>query len=119
MATDIRAAGLLSLSPVILGFFGTGMMVERLKHEVTSHSSSDLLKICVKMGASWSAEGFRQAGVTPSGPGAFLLLVFLKTWRTGEGGGGCRRCEWCFFQTCNRTHSDRVPVFDSPGDGVL
>ncbi len=30
------------------------MMVERLKHEGTSHSSSDLLKICVKMGASWS-----------------------------------------------------------------
>ncbi len=26
------------------------MMVERLKHEGTSHSSSDLLKICVKMG---------------------------------------------------------------------
>ncbi len=38
--------------PVILGFSGTGMMVERLKHEGTSHSSSDLLKICVKMGAS-------------------------------------------------------------------
>ncbi len=28
------------------------MMVERLKHEGTSHSSSDLLKICVKMGAA-------------------------------------------------------------------
>ncbi len=33
-----------------------GMMVERLKHEGTSHSSSDLLKIFVKMGASWSAQ---------------------------------------------------------------
>ncbi len=43
------------------------MMVECLNHEGTSHSSSDLLKICVKMGASWSA----QAGVTLSGPGAF------------------------------------------------
>ncbi len=72
------------------------MMVERLKHEGTSHSSSDLLKICVKMGASWSAQVFRQAGVTPSGPGAFLLLFFLKTWRrssslicsAGVGGGG-------------------------------
>ncbi len=40
------------------------MMVERLKHEGTSHSSSDLLKICVKMGASWSAQVFRQAGDT-------------------------------------------------------
>ncbi len=61
------------------------MMVERLKHEGTSHSSSDLLKICVKMGASWSAHDFRQAGVTPSGSGAFLILFlscsfFLKTW---------------------------------------
>ncbi len=50
----------------------------------TSHSSSDLLKICVKMGASWSALDFRQTGVTPSGPGAFLLLFSLKTWRTSS-----------------------------------
>ncbi len=49
-----------------------GMMVERLKHEGTSHSSSDLLKIFMKMEASWSAQDFRQAGVTPSGPGAFF-----------------------------------------------
>ncbi len=40
----------------------SGMMVECLKHEGTSHSSSDLLKICVKMGASWSAQDFRQTG---------------------------------------------------------
>ncbi len=60
------------------------MMVERLKHDGTSHSSSDLLKICVKMGASWSAQDFRQTGVTPPGPGAFLLLFFLKTWRTSS-----------------------------------
>ncbi len=59
-----------------------GMMVERLKHEGTSHSSSDLLMICVKMGASWSAQDFRQAGVTQSGPGAFFLFCFRKTWRT-------------------------------------
>ena len=30
--------------------WGTGMMVERLKQEGTSHSSRDLLKIRVKMG---------------------------------------------------------------------
>ncbi len=61
------------------------MMVECLKHEGTSHSSSDLLKICVKMGASWSAaQDLRQAGDTPSGPGAFLLLFFLKTWHTSS-----------------------------------
>ncbi len=79
------------------------MMVERLKHEGTSHSSSDLLKICVKMGASWSAQVLGRL-VTPSGPGAFLLLFFLKhvifaylQCRCG-GEGGCRRCEWCFFK---------------------
>ncbi len=72
------------------------MMVAHLKHEGTSHSSSDLLNICVKMGASWSAQVFRQAGDTQSGPCAFLLLFFLKTWHTssslicsvGVGGGG-------------------------------
>ncbi len=54
-------------------------------HEGTSHSSSDLLKICVKkMVASWSVQVFRQAGDTLSGPGAFLLLFFLKTWRTSS-----------------------------------
>ncbi len=60
------------------------MMEERLKQEGTSHNSRDLLKICEKMGASWSAQVFRQACVTPSGPGAFLLLFFLKTWRTSS-----------------------------------
>ncbi len=35
-----------------------GMMVERLNPEGTSYSSSDLLKIFVKMGASLSAQDF-------------------------------------------------------------
>ncbi len=52
-----------------------GMMVEHLKHEGTLHSSSDLLKIFVKMGASWSAQDFRQAGVTPSGPWCFFPFL--------------------------------------------
>ncbi len=55
------------------------MMVERLKQQGTSHSSSDLLNICVKMGASWSAQTFRQAGEIPSGPEALLDFCFLKT----------------------------------------
>ncbi len=55
-----------------------GMMVKHLKHEGNSHSPSDLLKIFVKMRASWSAQDFRQAGVTPSGPGAFFLFCFLE-----------------------------------------
>ncbi len=61
------------------------MIMERLKQEGTSYNSRDLLKICEKKGASCSAQVFNQAGVTPSGPGAFLLLFFLKTW--GGGGG--------------------------------
>ncbi len=60
------------------------MMVEHLKHEETSHSCSDLLKIFVKMGVSWSAQDFRQTGVTQSGPDAFFLFCFWKTWRTSS-----------------------------------
>ncbi len=55
------------------------MMVEclkQLKQQGTSHSSRDLLKICVKMGASWSAQTFRQAGEISSGPEAFLVFFF-------------------------------------------
>ncbi len=51
-------------------------MVERLKHVGTSHSSSDLLKIFVKMGASWSAQVFRQAGDRP------VAIVDISTYRT-------------------------------------
>ncbi len=53
------------------------MMVEHYKHEGTSHSSSDLLKIRVKMGASWSAQVFRQAGDTPP---CHLLLSAVQVW---------------------------------------
>ncbi len=41
-----------AFSHVILDIFGMGMMVERLKHEETLHSSSDLLKIFVKLGSA-------------------------------------------------------------------
>ncbi len=73
------------------------MMVEHLKQQGTLHSSRDLLKICVKMGASWSAA---QTGEIPSGLEAFLDLSYLKTRFTsatqtlsagrmvGGGGGG-------------------------------
>ncbi len=115
------------------------MGVERLKHEGTSHSSSDLLTIFVKMGASWSAHDFRQACVTPSGPGVFFLFFcffcFRKTCHTSsllvfiagvdEGGGLLEvltvvwrgvlsGCGVFFFQICKITHSDCLPVVDSP-----
>ncbi len=60
-----------------------GMMVERSKQLVTLRSSSDLLKIFVKMGASWSAQDFRQT-VTLSEPGAFYFFCFQKTWHTSS-----------------------------------
>ncbi len=108
-------------------------MVECLKHEGTSHSSSDMLKIFVKMGACWSAQVLRQAGDTLSGPGDFLLLFSLKTWRTssllifsaGVWRGGLLevlmdvwRGVQCgcgvFFQTYSKTHSNHLSVVDSP-----
>ncbi len=114
MTTHVGATGLYSLNPVIWGFFGTGMMVERWKHERTLHSASYLLKICVKTGGLLDSTGF-------SGRlGAFLLFFFLKTWRTsssficrcGERGVAVFMDVWAgvqsgcgvFFQTCNRTH---------------
>ncbi len=109
------------------------MLVERLKQEGTSYNSRDLLKICVKMEASRLAQVFKQDGVTPSGPGAFLLLLFLKTWDTsssliwstgvGERGvawgvNGCveRWSGWVGggFQNYNKTHSGLQQVVDSP-----
>ncbi len=59
-------------------------MVEHLKYAGTTHSSSDLLKNFVKMGAGWSPLVLKDAGDTLSGPGAFLLLFSLKTWRTSS-----------------------------------
>ncbi len=76
-------------------------MVERLKHEGTSQSSCDLLTFLVKMGASWSAQDFRQAGVTLSEPGDFFPFLLLEdlayfvfadlNCRCG-GERGCWRC---------------------------
>ncbi len=60
------------------------MMVEYLKQQGTSHSSRDLLKICVKIGRSWSAHTFRQEGEILSGPEAFLDFCFLKTQFTSS-----------------------------------
>ncbi len=84
---------------------------------------------------SWGqlvSTGFRKAIVTPSGPGAFSFsasrrsgsLIFADlNCRCGERGvaGGVIivwRCVqsgvWVFFfQICNRTHSDCLPVVDS------
>ncbi len=44
------------------------MMVEHLKHEM----------ICVKMGARWSAQNFRQTGVTPPRSWCFPSFVLSE-----------------------------------------
>ncbi len=111
MTTDLRATGLQSFSPVVLVFFGMGMMVERLKHEGTLHSSSDLLEICVKMGVSWSAQDFRQTRCNTIWDWFFypfllpedlahIVFTDLKCRCGGEGGaGGFNGCvEWCSGQ---------------------
>ncbi len=93
-----------------------GMMVEHLKNEGTSHSSSDLLKICVKMGLvlfSFSVSGrpgaprLHLSELQVWGRGG-LLEVLMVVWRGVQSGCGM------FFQICNITHSDRLPVVDSP-----
>ncbi len=58
---------------MILGYLGTGMIVEHLMQEGTSHNSSDLLKN--QMDDSWTAQALRQAGKTTSGPLAYLIFV--------------------------------------------
>ena len=59
MSCDILQAANTSRSE---DFLRTWMMVEQLKQEGISHSFRDLLIICVKIGASWSAEALRQVG---------------------------------------------------------
>ena len=78
----------------MLGFLGTGTMVEVFKHRGTWHCSSDLLNRAVNTGASWSAHDLRVAGDTLSGPGAFLgfwlrkrLLTSVSCMTNGGAGG--------------------------------
>ncbi len=70
------------------------MMVERLKQQGTSHSSRDLFEICVKMGASWSAQTFSQAGEIPSGPEAFPRFLFSEDPVTSSTTDFKRKVEW-------------------------
>ncbi len=53
------------------------MMVERLKLQGTSHSSRDLLNICVKIGASWSALSVRTVCVFLTG---YYLSLCFTVW---------------------------------------
>lgn len=84
MTTDVRATGLQLSNPVVFRIFGTGVIIEHLKEHGTTHCSSNLLKICVKIGASWLAQSLRHAGETSSEPEAFLVFCFRKTWHTSS-----------------------------------
>ena len=48
----------------MVGFLGTGMMVDLLKHERTAHSSRDRLNIRVYTGANFEAQALMQDGET-------------------------------------------------------
>lgn len=67
----------LSVGPVILGFFHTGIIVEHLKQEGTLCSFRDLLKF-LKIGDNWS-QTFRKAVEALSGPGDFKIFCFQKS----------------------------------------
>lgn len=85
------------------------MIVDCFRQERTLNSSSELLKIWLKMKASWSVQIFRQEGDTLSWPGAFLIFCLWNSWHTScsqilsaggrsrgrgeESGSGCR---WLF-----------------------
>jgi len=90
--TEVRATGLKSLSPVDCGFLGTGLIVEVLKQAGTWHVSSEVLKMSVNTGDSWSEQCFKVDGETDSAPAAFCLLKMTSlSWMervVTEVGGG-------------------------------
>ena len=80
ITTEVRATGLLSLSPVGLGFLGTGMMLEDLKTAGTWHVSREILKMFVNTGDSWSAQCFGVAGETESGQATLQGFCLLDRY---------------------------------------
>ncbi len=52
ITTEVTATGLWSLSTVVLGFLGMGILVEDLKQAGTWHVSSEVLKMSVNTGDS-------------------------------------------------------------------
>ncbi len=115
------------LSHVILGFLGTGMMVERLKQEGLHQLQWSVEDLC-EDGGQLVSTGFQTdwwhtvwawcLSLVLSEDLAHIIFTDLEC-RCG-GDGGCWKCLWC-FQTCNRTHSDRACCWFSTalGDGVL
>ncbi len=61
LSKDFRCEGDRSFNPVIEGFLGTGMMVERLKQEGTSQSSRSIEDLC-KDGGQLVSTDFQAGG---------------------------------------------------------
>ena len=76
--TEVRATGLWSFRPLILGFLGTGMMVDVFKKPGTVHSASEVLKMSVNTGDSWSAQNHSVEGETAYGPAALRGFIFFR-----------------------------------------
>ncbi len=71
----VRAMGLQSFNHVILFFFGMGTMVDFLKHEGTTDSERERLKMSVKTPASWNAHARSTEPGMLSGPTALRIFT--------------------------------------------
>ncbi len=74
----VRATGRQSFKHVVLAVFGTGMMVDVLKHEGTTERERERLKISVKTPTSWCAHALSAWPGMPYGPAAFRMFTWWK-----------------------------------------
>ncbi len=75
-------------------------MVERLKQHGTLHSSRDLLKICVKLGTSGSAQTFRLSTALVDIPAVSMPI-----------GRSLKTCDICGIVLCDKTAHFRVAFY--------
>ena len=78
MITDVSAIGLQLPRSSETGFLGTGMLVADFRHEGMMAFDREMLKILMKIPASWSAHAWSTLLGAPSGPAASLRLTDLS-----------------------------------------